>query len=70
LWYEAKSGDYWKLIDNNPAKLERFRGTMPEARNIAAQNGKDFKIISNTPIPQHTKDWLSSKGINFLEILE
>jgi len=42
---------------------------MGQRLNIAKQHGAQLKLFSNSPIPEFIKDWLTKKGIEFLEIL-
>jgi hypothetical protein len=69
IWYEAKSGRYWDVLTNSTEKLEDFKSAMGQRLNIAKQHGAQLKLFSNSPIPQFIKDWLTKKGIEFLEIL-
>jgi hypothetical protein len=69
IWYEAKSGQYWDVLTSSTAKLEDFKSAMGQRLNIAKQHGAQLKLFSNSPIPQFIKDWLTKKGIEFLEIL-
>jgi hypothetical protein len=69
LWYEAKSGRYW--VDNYGNKgFAKFKSDMGARLRIASENGKEYQLISNTPISSEAKAWLTEKGIKFLEILE
>ena len=69
-WWEAKSGGYWDLIMNNPKKLELFKSSMGDRLRIAKDNGATYELISNSPIPEEIKAWLTKKGIPYTEILE
>lgn len=69
VWWEAKSGNYWKMIDVTPSKKSKFTGNMPQCKQIAEDNGATFELFTNSPIPSHWKEWLTSKGIPFTEIL-
>ena len=42
---------------------------MGDRLKIATNNGKLYILFSNTPIPDYVKEWLSKKGIEFLETL-
>ncbi|AGP39429.1 RHS repeat domain-containing protein [Sorangium cellulosum] len=71
-WWEAKSGDYWKMLENEPHKLQKFRSDMA-ARLRIAQDGSpsaSYEIFSNSPIPEHIKSWLTKKGIPYTEVLK
>ena len=68
-WWEAKSGQYWEKIQNNSQELVKFKSDMGQRASIARQNGATYELFSNTPIPQHIKEWLTKKGIPFTEIL-
>jgi hypothetical protein len=63
IWYEAKSGNYWQMLLNNPAKLQKFKSTTGQVRDIANSNGADFVIYSENPISSEVTDWLDKKGI-------
>lgn len=68
IWYEAKSGRYWEdhaQIDSRG--FEKFKSDVGAHARIAKDNGATFEVHSNTPIPQHAKNWLTSKGISFKE---
>jgi len=69
-WWEAKSGQYWDMLEDEPKKLLKFKSDMGHRLNIAKQNGATYELFSNTPIPQSIKDWLTKKGIPFTEILD
>lgn len=68
IWYEAKSGRYWSDHSQAGSKgFEKFKSDVGSHASIAKQNGAYFEVHSNTPIPQHVKDWLTSKNIRFKE---
>jgi RHS repeat-associated protein len=66
-WWEAKSGQYWNMIENNTKEMAYFKSTMGERLSIAGQNGATFELHSNTPIPGGIQEWLTRKGIPFTE---
>jgi filamentous hemagglutinin len=69
VWFEAKSGDYWKNIVGN-RKSQSFRdftSAMKERLHIAKENRKEFIAHSNSPIPRHVKLWLDENGIKYFE---
>lgn len=68
-WWEAKSGQFWKMLEDNPKELSRFKDAMGQRKRIAADNGASYELFSNTPIPDSIKEWLTKKGIPFTEIL-
>lgn len=68
-WWEAKSGQYWDMLEAEPSELLKFKSDMGDRLNIAKQNGATYELFSNTPIPQSIKDWLTTKGITYTEIL-
>lgn len=68
-WWEAKSGQYWDMIMNNPQKLELFKSSMGDRLRIAKDNKATYELFSNTEIPQIIKDWLTKKGIAYKELL-
>lgn len=37
---------------------------------IANDHNIEYQLFSNTPIPQNVKEWLTSKGIKYIETLE
>ena len=68
ILYEAKSGRYWQDHAQAGSKgFEKFKSDVGFHASIAKQNGASFEVHSNTPIPQHVKDWLTSKNIPFKE---
>ena len=69
-WWEAKSGNYWKFIEDNPKELEKFKTAMGQRLSIAKKNGATYELFSNTPIPDSIKSWLDKKGIQYTEILK
>ena len=69
-WWEAKSGNYWSMLEENPNKLTKFKSDMGDRLRIATENGATYEIFSNTPIPESIKQWLTKKGITFTELLD
>ncbi len=69
-WWEAKSGDYWSMLEENPSKLAKFKSDMGDRLRIATENGATYELFSNTPIPESIKEWLTKKGISFTELLD
>ena len=69
-WWEAKSGNYWSMLEENPNKLAKFKSDMGDILRIATENGATYEIFSNTPIPESIKQWLTKKGIAFTELLD
>ncbi|WAI47138.1 RHS repeat-associated core domain-containing protein [Pseudomonas triclosanedens] len=68
IWYEAKSGRYWQdYAAENTAGLTKFKSDIGAHKRIANDAGATYEVHSNTPIPQHIKDWLTKKGIPFRE---
>ncbi|WP_261821318.1 hemagglutinin repeat-containing protein, partial [Pragia fontium] len=68
IWYEAKSGRYWESQTQPDSKgFEKFKSDVGSHVKIARENGASFEVHSNTPIPQHVKTWLDSKGIPYKE---
>ena len=63
VWYEAKSGGYWSLLNSNERLMNRFKGTAGQQMGLARQNNASFEIISENPIPKNITDWLDLKGI-------
>jgi hypothetical protein len=66
-WYEAISGRYWQDHAQPGKGFEKFKSDIGSRKSIAERNGATFEIHSNSPIPQHVKDWLTEKGIPFTE---
>lgn len=69
-WWEAKSGGYWELLENDPSKLEKFKSDMGHRLAIAKENGATYELFSNSPIPESIKIWLDKKGIPYTELLD
>ncbi len=69
-WWEAKSGNYWSMLEENPNKLAKFKSDMGDRLRIATENGATYEIFTNTPIPESIKQWLTQKGITFTELLD
>ena len=69
-WWEAKSGNYWSMLEENPDKLSKFKSDMGDRLRIATEHGATYEIFSNTPIPESIKQWLTKKGITFTELLD
>ena len=69
-WWEAKSGQFWEMLEREPAELERFKTAMGHRLRIAQDNGATYELFSNTPIPESIKSWLTKKGIPYTELLE
>ena len=69
-WWEAKSGQYWDILENNPNKLAKFKSDMGDRLRIATENGATYELFSNTPIPDSIKQWLAKKGITYTELLD
>lgn len=69
-WWEAKSGNYWNMLEENPSMLAKFKSDMGNRLRIATDNGATYELFSNTPIPESIKQWLIEKGIPFTELLD
>ena len=69
-WWEAKSGNYWKLVQDNTKELEKFKSGMGHRLKIANENSATYELFSNTPIPDSIKSWLEKKGIKYTEVLD
>lgn len=69
-WWEAKSGNYWSMLEENSSKLAKFKSDMGARLRIATENGATYELFSNTPIPESIKQWLTKKGIPFTELLD
>ncbi len=69
-WWEAKSGNYWKMISQNSKSLDKFKSDMGARLRIATDNKATYQLHSNTPIPSTVKTWLDKKGITYFEHLE
>ena len=69
-WWEAKSGNYWKMITQNSKSLDKFKSDMGARLRIATDNKATYQLHSNTPIPSTVKTWLDKKGITYFEHLE
>ncbi|MDT3398959.1 hypothetical protein RKE29_20315 [Streptomyces sp. B1866] len=62
VWYEAKSGRYWELASGDPKVLAKFKSNLGEARLIAEENGRQFELVSDKPIPDNIVRRLSKKN--------
>ncbi|MEU6736622.1 putative T7SS-secreted protein [Streptomyces physcomitrii] len=62
-WYEAKSGEFWNNIIENPARQSKFFSTEGQKLGIAQTAGIDYRVISENPIPDRITRWLDKKGI-------
>ncbi|MFE5162646.1 PrsW family intramembrane metalloprotease [Streptomyces sp. NPDC056697] len=62
VWYEAKSGRYWDLANENPKVMEKFKSNLGDARRIAEESGRRFSLISEKPIPENIVKWLNKKN--------
>ncbi len=60
-WWEAKSGQYWNMLESNPNNVLKFKSDMGDRLKIAIDNGATYELFSNTSIPQTIKDWLTKK---------
>ena len=69
-WWEAKSGGYWEMLEENPKQLLKFKDSMGDRLKIAKTNGATYELFSNTPIPESIKQWLTKKGIPYTELLD
>ncbi len=69
-WWEAKSGNYWDMLEDNPSMLAKFKSDMGNRLRIATDNGATYELFSNTPVPESIKQWLIEKGISFTELLD
>ncbi len=69
-WWEAKSGQYWDMLEDDPKMLEKFKSDMGDRLRIAKENDATYELFSNTPISDKVKEWLSKKGIEFTETLD
>ena len=69
-WWEAKSGNYWSMLEENPSKLAKFKSDMGDRLRIATENEATYELFSNAPIPESIKQWLTKKGIPFTELLD
>ncbi|NVJ51716.1 MAG: RHS repeat-associated core domain-containing protein [Gammaproteobacteria bacterium] len=70
VWLEAKSGDFWNMLSQNPRKLARWKGVTGDARRVASENGKTYAVVTNSAIPGDIKIWLTEKGIKVIEMLD
>lgn len=62
---EAKSGNYWDIINSDPQLMLKFKNQAGSGAAIARQQGSQYLIYSNTPIPPAIQSWLTGKGIGF-----
>lgn len=62
MWYEAKSGRFWELANENPKVMEKFKSNLGDARRIAEAGGHRFALISENAIPENITKWLAKKN--------
>ncbi|MDJ1137627.1 putative T7SS-secreted protein [Streptomyces iconiensis] len=62
-WYEAKSGNFWENVQDNPKRAAKFFSTEGQKLDIANGKGIDYQVISEKPIPEKITNWLDKKGI-------
>ncbi|MEV6057628.1 RHS repeat-associated core domain-containing protein [Streptomyces sp. NPDC052107] len=62
-WYEAKSGQFFENTLKDPKRLSKFYSTEGQKAGIASEQGIDYKVISENPIPAQVTKWLDKKGI-------
>lgn len=67
IWYEAKSGLSWEKYAAPCSEFSKFMSDMGERLSIARKNGASLELHSNSPIPNHAKEWMEKKGIGYLE---
>ncbi|BCJ43475.1 hypothetical protein GCM10010168_42150 [Actinoplanes ianthinogenes] len=65
VWYEAKSGEAFDRMLEKPELLEKFKANTGQQRKIAEENGAEFKVYSENPIPDSIASWLTKKQISF-----
>jgi hypothetical protein len=65
-WFEAKSGNYWNLADSDSTVLAKFKSSAGQQLQLATQNGAQFMVVSENPIPDSIASWLTSKGIPYV----
>ena len=68
IWYEAKAGGFWAELVKSEKALSKFRSKIIQKLRIAQDNGKIFKIYTNSAIPEFLKEWFNEKGIVFHEL--
>jgi hypothetical protein len=51
------------MLNNNPARMAKFKSTTGSQLRIARENGARFEVISENPIPRNITNWLDAKGI-------
>jgi RHS repeat-associated protein len=65
VWYEAKSGKYWERLNGDADEMLRFKSKLGESRRIAVENGADFRVISENPVPQNIQNYFQKKGFEW-----
>lgn len=68
VWFEAKSGNFWKDITSTEKGLAKFKSDMGSRLKIAKDNGKTYELFSNSKIPDNIKTYLDGKGIKYTEV--
>lgn len=68
VWFEAKSGNFWKDVTSTEKGLAKFKSDMGDRLRIAKQNNKVYELFSNSKIPENVKTYLKNKGIKYTEV--
>ena len=69
VWYEAKSGGFWRMLERNQDKAADFQHGMTRRKRIAQAAQRKFVIFTNSPIPATIRGWLKAQEIPFHELL-
>jgi len=70
IWYEAKSGNYWRDQTGTVEGFNKFKSDMGDRLRIAKENGVEYQLFSNSKIPDKVKQFLDKKGIKYFETLD
>jgi hypothetical protein len=46
-WWEAKSGNYWNMLENTPGMLNKFKSEIGHRLSIAKNHSATYELLSN-----------------------
>ncbi|MGW1142842.1 RHS repeat-associated core domain-containing protein, partial [Streptomyces zhihengii] len=65
VWYEAKAGKFWELVNTKPGKMESWKGITGDAKRVANDAGAEYRIVSEVELPDNIAAWLTKKNIEW-----